>query len=513
MTKMRFKLTLATLSVVIVGLFAVAVVVEIAFDNAINVLDEALKTQGKANATLLSSEVSFGVATGSQKEVENILTLFLQNQHNVKSAVVLASDQSVLNNVGNVIPREMIQQLTQSEVTTISQGTQIYASAPINNEGSFLGHVIHVAEHGIAQELRQRSRLICYSTYLIVLIMIGLGVYYIGRRMSTPVENVVDIAGSVADGDLTSPTLNISGRDEIAQLGQVVNKMAAALRDQVGAIKEAATNVMQSSGNVMSATSQLASAASEQASSIAQTTSTIEEIKQTAQSSQDSARKIVESSEKSLAVSKEGMDAVSSSTKEIKHIREQVEAISTAVEDLRTRISEVGEIISTVNQIAEQSNLLAVNASIEAAKASEYGRGFAVVAQEVKNLASQSKQATGQVRNTLGSIQKAIEDVFLSVQTGLDRSEAGVQSIEHTGETILRLGNTISSAAEDAQRIAISANEQVIGLEQVSLGMVNINQAAIENTDSTHQLEKGGEKLNSMSKKLEDLIAGYKLPK
>jgi methyl-accepting chemotaxis protein len=509
---MRVRLSLATLGVVIVGLLAVGVVVEIAFGRAFEVLREALQTRGIADATRLADELSFGVAAGAQSEVDSALARSRSGNESMQGLAVFGPGGARLASEGQDIPAGVVEALDADQARALSRDDLFYAAAPIMSEGRSLGRVIVMSRHRAAEELRTGSRIICYVTYLVVLVLIGLGVYLIGKRITAPVEEMVGIARGIASGDLTRPALGIAGNDEIAQLSTAINQMADALRNQVGAIKHASSNVLLNSAEVMSTTSQLASAASEQASAIAQTSSTIEEIKQTAQSAKDSARQIVETSEKSVEVSSEGLQAVAASTDEFRTIREQVEAIAGGVESLRRQVGEVGEIIATVNQIAEQSNLLAVNASIEAAKASEYGRGFAVVAQEVKSLATQSKQATAQVRATLTSIQNAIEEVFDSAREGRERTQVGVQSIEHTGEVIRRMGETISGAAKDARRIAINANEQVVGLEQVSLAMNNVNQAASENMGSTQQLEQGGQTLNSMSRELERLVAGYRLP-
>ncbi len=346
---------------------------------------------------------------------------------------------------------------------------------------------------------------------VIILALLTLLSVFILRGVTGALTEMTDMARSVAAGDLSRPVMDRNGENEIAQLSGSIDQMANALRDQVGAIKEAVAQVMETSSEVTSATAQLSSAASEQASSIAETTATIEEMKQSGQVAKQSAGAIVESSEESMNVSQEGLGAVEESAAEIDRIRAQSEQIAAGIEDLRGQVSEVGEIIAMVNQVAEQSNLLAVNASIEAAKAGESGLGFAVVAQEVKNLASQSKQATSQVGKTLNNIQTAIEGVFRMARAGRERAEAGVNSIKNTGAVIQRLGGVISTSAENAKRIAISSNEQVVGLEQVAQAMTSVNQAASENLNSTQQVEKGSDSLNSMARQLEELVARYDL--
>ncbi len=362
-----------------------------------------------------------------------------------------------------------------------------------------------------AGETIQTSTRTAIIVTVIILTLLALLSAFILRGVTGALNEMTDMARSVAAGDLSRPVMNRNGENEIAQLSGSIDQMADALRDQVGAIKEAVSKLLQNSSEVTSATAQLSSAASEQASSIAETTSTIEEMKQSGQVAKQSASNIVESSEESMDVSQEGLGAVEESAAEIDRIREQSEEIATGIEGLRTQVSEVGEIISMVNQVAEQSNLLAVNASIEAAKAGESGLGFAVVAQEVKNLASQSKQATSQVGKTLNNIQTAIEGVFRMARAGRERAEAGVSSIKNTGAVIQRLGGVISTSAENAKRIAISSNEQVVGLEQVAQAMTSVNMAASENLNSTQQVEKGSDSLNSMARQLEELVARYEL--
>jgi methyl-accepting chemotaxis protein len=130
-----------------------------------------------------------------------------------------------------------------------------------------------------------------------------------------------------------------------------------------------------------------------------------------------------------------------------------------------------------------------------------------VVAQEVKHLAEQSSKATTQVRSTLGSIQGAIASVVLLARAGRERAEAGVTSIENTGHVIRDLGDSISMSVTSAKEIAIRANEQNLGLEQIAQAMAMINGAAAATEQSTQQVERGGQKLNEMARRLEELVS------
>ena len=349
----------------------------------------------------------------------------------------------------------------------------------------------------------------------VLLFLIGLASYFVYRLTQGTMDEVNEIgirAQELAAGDLSRDALEIRGRNEIAELRTNVNAMADALRKQVGSIKKAAGNVLLYSREVTAATSQLAVAADQEAAAIAETTSTAEEVKQTGQAASDRAKAIVENSEKSVEVSSQGVTAVNSSVSDIRSLRDDVESIVGSVDGLRAKLSEVGEIIETVNGIAEQSNLLAVNASIEAAKAGEFGRGFSVVAQEVKSLAEQSKSATSKVSNTLNGVSRAIENVVTLAKKGRERSETSVLNIENTGGVISQLEEVISVSAQSARDIAINANEQLIGLEQIAMAMNSTNESATNNLTISKQLENRGKELSSTAVALEQLVASYKLP-
>ncbi len=330
-------------------------------------------------------------------------------------------------------------------------------------------------------------------------------------RFGSRVEEMILAVERLKGGDLTVTMPALFGATEAVRLSVEITGVAEQMRGQVAALAETSSALNSNSSEMASASAQLASSANEQAAAISQATSTAEEIKQTGMTSKTSAQQIVEVAEQSVDISSEGKDATGESTVAINRIKEQVNTIAGGIELLRTHIGEVGDVIGSVAAIADQSNLLAVNASIEAAKAGDYGRGFAVVAQEVKNLAEQSKRATAQARAALGNIQKAIEGAVASVSEGRKASAVGVESIEGTAAVINRLSDVIADTAEAAQGIAIAANEQVVGLEQMAHAMNNINQAATDNLRVTNAVEQTAASFSAMASEISTIVDDYNL--
>ena len=291
------------------------------------------------------------------------------------------------------------------------------------------------------------------------------------------------------------------------EAGKVLGVFAAArdITELTGVLKEvneATTQLASSSVELSAAASQLASGAAEMATAVSETTTTAEEVKQAAEVASEKAKYVSESAQKASQAAQSGKKAVDESIEAIKHIQEQMGFIAEGIVRLSEQSAAIGEITVTVTDIAERSNLLAVNAAIEAAKAGEQGKGFAVVAQEIKSLADQSKQATGQVRSILSDIQKGINTAVMLTEQGSKASDAGVKQSAVADESIQVLVASVAEAAQAATQIAVSSQQQLVGMGQIASAMEHIKQASTESVSSTQQTESTARNLHDLSEKL-----------
>jgi methyl-accepting chemotaxis protein len=283
-------------------------------------------------------------------------------------------------------------------------------------------------------------------------------------------------------------------------------------RGLTGPVQSGIQRIASSASEILAATTQQASGTQEAATAIQQTTTTVHEVKQTAQLSSQKAQVVADLVRRTAQTSQDGRRAAEESLQGMQEAKSRMEGIAQRVLGLSEQAQAIGEIIAVVGDLAEQSNLLAVNAAIEAAKAGEAGRGFAVVAGEVKGLAEQSKQATAQVRQILGEIQRATQAAVLATEQGVKAAEAGDGLARRTGETIQALTETLTDAAQAAQQIFLTAQEQSVGVDQVGVAMDNIRQVSTQNMAATRQMERAARDLNTLAQQFKGLITGSASP-
>lgn len=327
-------------------------------------------------------------------------------------------------------------------------------------------------------------------------------------EMTNSLGEMARVAEQISDGDLT---VEVKPRSDKDVLGKAFAVMVEKLRRIIGEMQESIGVLSSSAQQIVATTTQVAAAATETAAAVTETTTTVEEVKQTAQLATQKAKYVSESAQRAAQVSDSGKKSAVDSIEAMKQIREQMESIAESIVRLSEQGQAIGEIMLTVNDLAEQSNLLAVNASIEAAKAGEQGKGFAVVAQEVRNLAEQSKQATIQVRGILNDIQKATNAAVMVTEQASKAVEAGVKQSVQAGESVQKLGESIGEAAQAATQIAASSQQQMAGMDQVAQAMENIKMASTQNVASTKQTEAAARNIGELGRRLEKLIALYKV--
>ena len=355
-------------------------------------------------------------------------------------------------------------------------------------------------------------------------------------NLETYLQKMADIAGSMADGDLTIKNSPLSERDELGlsfqkmikklqmtvgeishnsnhvnnasdqlagaaeQSGEATNQIATTIQQVASGIQDQTTSITHTSTVVNRMTDSImdvSKGVKEQERAINQatviTTQLSEAINQVAQN----ALAVTNNSEQASEAARSGSKTVSETVEGMVLISEKVELAAKSVREMGERSQEIGIIVATIEDIASQTNLLALNAAIEAARAGEQGKGFAVVAEEVRKLAERSAVATQEIgklisdiRDTVGEAVSAMEESTREVETGVSRANLAGKALDDilaASEAVYQQAEQAASASEE---MSAASNQLVEAIDSVSR-IIEANVSAFsqmaENSDAVLQ--------------------------
>ncbi|MFA7279952.1 MAG: carbonic anhydrase family protein [Sterolibacterium sp.] len=292
--------------------------------------------------------------------------------------------------------------------------------------------------------------------------------WWITRSIVSPINESVDAANSLAEGDLTL-RIEVDSTDETGQLKQSMKSMAEKLAHIIGEVNTASEALNSAAAEVSQTAQSLSQSSSEQAASVEETTASIEQMTASINQNTENAKVTDNMASKSATEAAEGGGAV----------HETVEAMK-----------QIAGKIGIIDDIAYQTNLLALNAAIEAARAGEHGKGFAVVAAEVRKLAERSQIAAQEIGQLAGS---------------------SVGMAEKAGKLLDEMVPSIKKTSDLVQEIAAASKEQAAGVGQINGAMSQLNQATQQNASASEELAATAEEMGGQSAQLTSLMSFFKI--
>jgi len=321
---------------------------------------------------------------------------------------------------------------------------------------------------------------------LLTVLMVTIGsaaAWIISRSITVPLKSAVDIAATVANGDLTTRFDTPVQRSEIGELMTALKGMNDSLRNVVSQVQTGTRTIASASHEIAAGNMDLSQRTEEQASSLEETASSMEELTSTVRQNADNARQANQLARTASEVAEKGGAIVG----------QVVDTMGTINDSSR----KIYDIISVIDGIAFQTNILALNAAVEAARAGEQGRGFAVVASEVRNLAQRSAGAAKEIKELIGN--------------SVDQVDIGSKLVKEAGATMDDVVASVRRVTDIMGEITSASSEQSIGIDQVNTAITQMDQVTQQNAALVEEAAAAAASMQDQAERLAEVASSFRL--
>ncbi len=324
-------------------------------------------------------------------------------------------------------------------------------------------------------------RIICGVAVIAVLLAIAAAVV-ITRSVVRPLSRAVEVARTVAAGDLTS-RIEVQGKDEAAQMMQALKEMNASLSSLVSEVRTGSDEIATAAREIATGNLELSSRTEQQAGALEETASSMEEMTSTVRQNAENAQQANQLAASASDVARRGGQVVA--------------RVVETMGDIDQASRKIVEIISVIDGIAFQTNILALNAAVEAARAGEQGRGFAVVAGEVRTLAQRSAAAAKEIK---GLIDDSVAKVGV-----------GSQLVADAGTTMDEVVTSVQRVTDIVAEISSASREQEGGITQINQAITEMDSVTQQNAALVEEAAGAAGSLQEQADRLAQMAAVFRV--
>lgn len=351
-----------------------------------------------------------------------------------------------------------------------------------------------------------------------------------------PVKNMTKAITQMASGDFTV-SVNVKGHDEIAVMGQSIQKFIQAMHQMIAQIGDVSVRLKEQAVSSKNVSGEMNTAADIQSKSMRELNDTVDQlsvsVNEIAENVTQLAGVAAETKNDGDSVDIKMRETVEVSEKgrmDMEHVSEALNNIELSIRSLEEAVNKVGsaskeivDIIKLIGDIADETNLLSLNASIEAARAGEAGRGFAVVASEIGSLAKNSTESVGHITQLIIEINKLVEDAVsqagdsvgeigdsaVLIHTAVDTFNTIFNNIKATNELMANVVEKIGRVDEVATNVAAICEEQAASSDEIMATSESMLGQANNISKNSGQVEISAEELAASAEQLSNQVQQF----
>ena len=320
----------------------------------------------------------------------------------------------------------------------------------------------------------------------------------------------LEVVSEAADGDLTVKAPVTA--DAFGSIADAYNLMVDSLAELMSDTRDKAEEVGRQSRNLLEIFRIMEEGADVQTNRVQEATAAVNETSATTDAITAQATRAQDASQRVDEVTERGNELVLQNIEGMQLIRVTVQVINKKMKSLSERLLEIGTISQLISEIATRTTILAMNASIEAARAGDQGRGFLVISDEIKRLADKSAEATKQIGGVIKAIQTEAGEVTSSLEEETRTVEDQTRLAQDTGEAFSQIRQAIGVSRQEVGEIFALSQKQQNLTNQTVQSMKEVSglstQAMRMVKDSAH-ISEG---LNGMSDTLLGSLSRFRLP-